>query len=145
MKFSDLQKLLQKNLGINHLADIARELGASPQAVSNWKSRDRVPYKYIIKAKKIIEGSSHFKFENPIERKVGHSSNDSSINTVDFHSADQDTVTIADIIIILAKNINTIIIVPSIICSYTIVYALYFTCFDLMNKKPTKLFMLLHF
>ena len=48
MKFSELQQLLKKKFGIDHLADIARELGVSPQAVSNWKSRDRVPYKYVI-------------------------------------------------------------------------------------------------
>ena len=49
MKFSELQKLVENKLGIKHLADIARELGVSPQAVSNWKSRDSVPYKYVIK------------------------------------------------------------------------------------------------
>ena len=48
MKFSDLQYLLKEKLGIDHLADIARELSVSPQAVSNWKARDRVPYKYVV-------------------------------------------------------------------------------------------------
>ena len=47
MKFSELQQLIKQKFGIDHLADMARELGVSPQAVSNWKSRDRVPYKYV--------------------------------------------------------------------------------------------------
>ena len=49
MTFKELQELLKNELGINHLADIARELNVTPQAVSNWKARDRVPYKYIKK------------------------------------------------------------------------------------------------
>ena len=48
MKFSELQDLLKEKYGIDHLADIARELDVSPQAVSNWKARDNVPYKYDI-------------------------------------------------------------------------------------------------
>ncbi len=52
MKFSELQKILNEKYGIDHLADIARELEVSPQAVSNWKARDRVPYKYIYKIRK---------------------------------------------------------------------------------------------
>ena len=57
MKFSELQAQLEKNFGIDHLADIARELGVSPQAVSNWKARDRVPYKYVLKIRKQFEES----------------------------------------------------------------------------------------
>ena len=49
MKFSELQDQLKEKFGIDHLADIARELGVSPQAVSYWKASDRVPYKYVIK------------------------------------------------------------------------------------------------
>ena len=58
MKFSELQDQLQEKFGIDHLADIARELGVSPQAVSNWKSRDRVPYKYVLKIRKQLEESN---------------------------------------------------------------------------------------
>mgnify|MGYP006155292127 CR=1 FL=1 len=57
MKFSELQDQLKEKFGIDHLADIARELGVSPQAVSNWKTRDRVPYKYVLKIRKQIEAS----------------------------------------------------------------------------------------
>ena len=57
MKFSELQDQLKEKFGIDHLADIARELGVSPQAVSNWKARDRVPYKYVLKIRKQINES----------------------------------------------------------------------------------------
>ena len=55
MKFAELQKLLNEKLDIDHLADIARELDVSPQAVSNWKSRDRVPYKYVVDIRKKLD------------------------------------------------------------------------------------------
>ena len=54
MKFYELKKMLHEKLGIEHLADIARELGVSPQAVSNWKARNRVPYKYVSKIRNEI-------------------------------------------------------------------------------------------
>ena len=60
MKFSELQDQLRENFGINHLADIAREFGVSPQAVSNWKSRNQVPYKYVIRIReKLKESDDH--------------------------------------------------------------------------------------
>ena len=55
MKFSELQAQLKEKFGIDHLADIARELGVSPQAVSNWKARDRVPYKYVLKIRQLLK------------------------------------------------------------------------------------------
>ena len=61
MKFSELQELLKEHLDIDHLADIARELDVSPQAVSNWKTRDKVPYKYVVKIRTMYrEGSKNY-------------------------------------------------------------------------------------
>ena len=37
--------------GILTLADIARALNATPQAVSNWKARNQVPYHIVLKLK----------------------------------------------------------------------------------------------
>ena len=54
MTFNEFQKIFESKFGINHLADIARELKVTPQVVSNWKSRDRVPYKYVKKLRKLI-------------------------------------------------------------------------------------------
>lgn len=47
MKFSELIDIMSSN-GVSSLADIARELKVSPQSVSNWKARDRVPYKVVL-------------------------------------------------------------------------------------------------
>ena len=47
MKFTELQKQLKEKFGATKLADIAREFDVTPQVVSNWKSRNYVPYKYV--------------------------------------------------------------------------------------------------
>jgi uncharacterized protein involved in exopolysaccharide biosynthesis len=55
MKFTELQKILNKSLGIEKLADIARELDVTPQVVSNWKAKDNVPYKNVYALRKILK------------------------------------------------------------------------------------------
>ena len=45
MTFTEIQKIFEDKFGTNRLADLARELGVTPQVVSNWKSRNQVPYK----------------------------------------------------------------------------------------------------
>jgi len=57
MTFTELQQLCKNKLDIIKLADIARELNVTPQSVSNWKSRNEVPYKYVKELKYIIENS----------------------------------------------------------------------------------------
>ena len=57
MKFTDLQKILEDRLGVIRLADIARELEVTPQVVSNWKSRNQVPYKNVKKLRERIQVS----------------------------------------------------------------------------------------
>ena len=42
---------MMKKSGIGSLAEIARALDTTPQAVSNWKSRNQVPYHIIAKVK----------------------------------------------------------------------------------------------
>ena len=48
MKFTKLEEFMSSRR-ITSLADIARALNTSPQAVSNWKARDQVPYHIIAK------------------------------------------------------------------------------------------------
>ena len=58
MKFSELKVLCKASFGIDRLADIARELDVSPQVVSNWKSRNQVPYKYVKKVNNLIDSQN---------------------------------------------------------------------------------------
>ena len=49
MKFDNLHQIFIKDFKTDRLADISKELGVTPQVVSNWKSRNHVPYKYVVK------------------------------------------------------------------------------------------------
>ena len=55
MKFKDFIKLMDNEFGIDVQADIARELDVTPQTLNNWKIRDNVPYKYVKKAKSLLD------------------------------------------------------------------------------------------
>ena len=48
MNFDEFEKIMSK-LGATTLAEIARFHDATPQAVSNWKARDQVPYHVVAK------------------------------------------------------------------------------------------------
>jgi len=121
MKFTELYNLLHQKYGIDHLADIARELNVTPQAVSNWKSRDRVPYKYVLKIRKKIEKIDK---DNSITEKK------ESINTKQFdvnntQNSQDEMISLSDILIIIASYIKVIIITPTILCILSIIYAIF--------------------
>ena len=48
MNFFEFENIMRTK-GLTTLADIARELNTTPQAVSNWKSRNQVPYHIVAK------------------------------------------------------------------------------------------------
>jgi len=78
MKFNDLKKIMDDNFGTSLLADIAKEFEVTPQVVSNWKSRNQVPYKYVkIFREKIKEKSS---YENSGAENIKTNFNISSTN-----------------------------------------------------------------
>ena len=110
MKFSELQQLLKENLSINHLADIARELDVSPQAVSNWKSRDRVPYKYVRKIRNQLEKSAT-KVSDQGEKGESRSNQVIALYGYPEYS-EEDKVSITDILLVLARQLKVIIITP---------------------------------
>jgi len=125
MNFSDLQNLLKEKFGIDHLADIARELGVSPQAVSNWKARNRVPYKYIVKIRNDLKNQD--KKENYSESTI-IIDNDHGLkkNKDNFSEYDQN-IYFSDILLVLARQLKIIIIIPFITSLLAIIYALFFT------------------
>ena len=114
MKFSELQKVLKERLGIEHLADIARELGVSAQAVSNWKSRGNVPYKYVAKIREnnIPNHLSGINVNSP--KKIKN-------NTFDGNS-EENIISLLDILLIISKQFRIIILIPSIFSFLMILY-----------------------
>ena len=117
MKFSELHQLLQEKLGIDHLADLARELGVSPQAVSNWKARDRVPYKYVLKIRKQLKVSD----TQAIDQRENNVTDSNQVFTQNKypHYYDEDTISVSDILLVIAGQLKIIIITPLILCTIT--------------------------
>ena len=53
--------------GVNTLADIARTLETTPQAVSNWKARNQVPHHVAYKINNDITRHVAYKINNENE------------------------------------------------------------------------------
>jgi uncharacterized protein involved in exopolysaccharide biosynthesis len=123
MKFSELQQKLKEKFGIDHLADIARELGVSPQAVSNWKARDRVPYKYVLKIRQQLEESNN----QVSDQSVKNAPESNLLSPQDSYPqyVEEDTLSLSDILLVLARQVKIIIITPLILCTLTIIYVLF--------------------
>ena len=69
MKFSKLESLMADS-GINTLAEIARSLETTPQAVSNWKARDQVPFHVVDKVRTILGDKNDLNTSGIIEKGV---------------------------------------------------------------------------
>ena len=72
MKFDDLHKIFIDDFKTDRLADISRELGVSPQVVSNWKSRNHVPYKYVRKLRELKKSRSSNQSFTDLDLKFGN-------------------------------------------------------------------------
>lgn len=125
MKFSELQKLVENKLGIKHLADIARELGVTPQAVSNWKSRDSVPYKYVVKIRKQLDSSIPDIVSKDTEyRKNNDQRLNKYQNTTNY---EEYNFSITDIFLVIASHLKIIILTPFIFFIITYINIKFFT------------------
>ena len=123
MQFNELKDLLKKELGIERLADIAREIGVSPQAVSNWKSRNRVPYKYVRELREKF-------YDDTMQNNNKNINEDSKQNIVSIEKRkidylDEDTVSIIDLLLVIARNIKIIIMTTLFFCFITILYSIF--------------------
>ena len=65
MKFYEFESIMTSN-GYSSLAQIARALGTTPQAVSNWKARDQVPYHIAVKLNNTSPDSTESRAQQPV-------------------------------------------------------------------------------
>ena len=79
------------SMGVYSLADIARYLNTTPQAVSNLKSRDQVPYRIISKL--------NFRSQNEKDK-------------IPVYLA--ESTSLSDILLLLAEQLKLIITIPFI-------------------------------
>jgi len=111
MKFTELESIMSKK-GINSLADIARTLNTTPQAVSNWKARDQVPYHIIAKINQMTTGGYTKESFQPQQFTTSHSP----------FSVEEKTISVSDILLSMAEQLKLIFLVPFITIFITFTY-----------------------
>ncbi len=104
MNFNEFENRMSQ-LGHATLAEIARALDTTPQAVSNWKSRDHVPHHIILKIQK--DNTQ----QQPIVVQAGSAPNDK-----------EETISLADLLEKIAQQIKIIIFTPIIILFLSFTY-----------------------
>ena len=105
MNFNEFENLMSSN-GYHSLAEIARKLQTTPQAVSNWKARDQIPYHIVSKLNTLVDSSAKESFVSSVERNV----------LVD------ETINLNKIFLILAQQLKIIILLPIIFMFLTFTY-----------------------
>lgn len=133
MNFSELESLMSSR-GVTTLADIARALSTTPQAVSNWKSRNQVPHHVIAKLNQLYPpaGSpSTDDKDSSIKNQKLNINNPQSYSTpypplTSYQSPitmyDEDTISLSDILLTLAEQLKVIVLVPFITVFLTFTY-----------------------
>ena len=126
MTFDELIKIMEEKFGSMKLADIAREFDVTPQVVSNWKSRNQVPYRYV----KILRE----KIQDIDSKSIGQVGiNPNYINFgfgKDADRNDEDDLELFQYMSLLygaiVKNKLIVILFPLIISFMTAIHVLYF-------------------
>lgn len=98
MYFNELEKLMKKR-NVHSLAQIARALDTTPQAVSNWKARNQVPYHVVNKVNNF--------FSNESSNQPVFKHNEIQKPKIEF---DESTISLSDILLILAQQLKIILI-----------------------------------
>jgi uncharacterized protein involved in exopolysaccharide biosynthesis len=95
MNFSELEQLMSSR-GVSSLAEIARALNTTPQAVSNWKARNQVPHHIVATINKTIPPA-----ESPELRAQP---------LVTPFAMEEGTISLSDILLIMAEQLKVIVL-----------------------------------
>jgi hypothetical protein len=134
MNFNELVEIMSSN-GVVNLADIARKLEVSPQSVSNWKARDRVPYKYVVEVQNRFNagqstdnsGNEQYVSANNKKKQDGR---ETAIPLPPFMMEKERTFRLSEILAPIVDNVN-IIVKSTVIC-----FLLSFFIYLVMIKLP---------
>ena len=118
MNFSELEKIMSKN-GVNALAEIARVLKTTPQAVSNWKARNQVPYHIITKLSQLPPDN---------QPQASHDPRHSSPRTFSLPPSiyEEKTISLSDILLTMAEQLKVIILTAFVSVYLTFTYVQFF-------------------
>ena len=115
MRFIELDELMTAR-GVNTLANIARALNTTPQAVSNWKSRDQVPYHIVSKIKNFSNAESS---QNSLNKNFPSNPYISELNTTQL---EEDTLSLSDILLVIVQQLKVIVLTVFIFVFITVTY-----------------------
>ena len=104
MKFSKLEEIMSE-MGVLSLAEIARTLKTSPQAVSNWKSRDQVPYHIVNKINNIQKPTS------PLYSKQSALSQQGGFYIESPPQLDEQSYFLSKFLLVIAQQLKVIVLV----------------------------------
>ncbi|MBN4080861.1 hypothetical protein JYT44_00715 [Caldithrix abyssi] len=130
MKFPELESLMSSR-GVTTLADIARALDTTPQAVSNWKARGEVPSAMVIKLQQkfpaIINSQSPARHGGSIENSQSSIVNSPSAPpargfSYQYSMYEEDTISLSDLLLTMAEQLKVIVLVPFITVFLTFTY-----------------------
>ena len=116
MNFYELESLMSSR-GVTSLADIARTLNTTPQAVSNWKARNQVPHHVVAKLNQSFSppsGNPQTSAEPPI-----HSSR---VTSGESQFYKEDTISLSDILLTMAEQLKIIVLTTFISVFLTFTY-----------------------
>ncbi len=116
MNFSELEQLMSSR-GVTTLADIARALNTTPQAVSNWKSRNQVPHHVVTKLNQSFSPLAG----NP-QTPDGPQIPPSPITHHSSPFYDEDTISLSDILLTMAEQLKVIVLTTFISVFLTFTY-----------------------
>jgi len=115
MNFSELETLMSSR-GVTTLAEIARTLNTTPQAVSNWKARNQVPHHIAAKLSQLRPtGNPQTSDGPPI-----HSSPITHYASSNIY--EEDTISLSDIVLTLAEQLKVIVLTTFISVFLTFTY-----------------------
>ena len=115
MNFSELESLMSSR-GVTTLAEIARTLNTTPQAVSNWKARNQVPYHVVSNLNKIPQSpvdSPQASAQPPNPQFTTHHSP---------FTMEEDTISLSDILLTMAEQLKVIVLTTFISVFFTFTY-----------------------
>ena len=103
MNFSELENLMSSR-GVTTLAEIARTLNTSPQAVSNWKSRDQVPHHIAANLSQLPPAGSPQTSDGPPIYS----------SPITYYASskiyEEDTISLSDILLTMAEQLKVIVL-----------------------------------
>jgi len=111
MNFSELEKIMSAK-GVNALAEIARVLNTTPQAVSNWKARNQVPYHVITKLSKLTP--------------VNNSQASPGAYSLSTNFREEDSISLSDILLTMAEQLKVILLTTFVSVYLTFTYVQFF-------------------